>query len=79
MSVTCNNVNIFSKSNIKYLGVTLDQDMAGTSMGTSVVKKVNAKIEFQNRKGAFFGPKERKLLSSALIQSSFNYAYNSWY
>ena len=31
MSLTCNDVNISSKSNIKYLGVTLDQDMAGTS------------------------------------------------
>ena len=53
MSVTCNNVNISSKSNIKYLGVTLDQDMADTSMGTSVVKKINGKIKFLYRKKTF--------------------------
>ena len=50
MSVTCDDVNFSSESNIKYLGVTVDQDMAGTSMGTSVVNTMNAKITFLYRK-----------------------------
>ena len=43
MSATCNDVNIFSKFNIKYIYmyITLNQDMAGTSMGTSVMLRSN--------------------------------------
>jgi len=79
MSVSCNDVDINAKSSVKYLGVTLDQDMSGTTMGTSVIKKVNSKIKFLYRKRVFFGVKERKMLCSALLQSNFDYACNSWY
>ena len=60
MSVFCNNVNISSKSNIKYLGVTLDQYMAGTSMGTSVVKKYMLRSNFYIEKGGVFYFKKRR-------------------
>ena len=79
MSISCNNVNIKAKSSVKYLGLTIDQDMSGTSMSTSVLGKVNAKTKFLYRKGKFFNTKERKMLSSALIQSNFDYACNSWF
>ena len=79
MSISCKGENIKAKSNVKYLGATFDQDMSCSTMGTSVVKKVNAKIKFMYRKASFFGTRERKLLCSAIIQSNFDYACNAWY
>ena len=48
-------------------------------MGNSVIKKVNAKIKFLYRKRLFFGFREKKMLCSSLIQSSFDYACNCWF
>ena len=69
MSVTCNDVNISSESNIKYVGVTLDQDMIGTSMGTFVVQKINGKIKFLYRKNAFYDLKKER----CCVQLYFNH------
>ena len=33
MNVACNNVEIESKSNVKYLGAVIDQDMSGKTVG----------------------------------------------
>ena len=79
MSISCNNVDICSKSQVKYLGITIDHDMSGTTMGTSVIRNINSKIKFLYRKGSYFGFKEKKMLCSAIIQPSFDYACNSWY
>ena len=62
MSISCNGVSISSKDKVKYLGVTIDQDMSGSSMGTSVVKNVNSRIKFLYRKSSFLGPREKKML-----------------
>ena len=40
MKISCNNVEIQAKSSVKYLGVVLDQDMTGKTMGGNVVRKV---------------------------------------
>ena len=37
MKISCNNIEIEAKSSAKYLGVTLDEDMTGKSMGGNVV------------------------------------------
>ncbi len=79
MSISCNGADISAKSQVKYLGVTIDQDMSGTTMGNSVIKKINSKIKFLFRKSVFLGLKEKKMLCSALVQSNFDYACNSWY
>ena len=79
MKIVCNNVDIESKSSVKYLGATLDQDMSGKSMGQSVIKKVNAGLKFLYRKAGFFTRKEKKLSCSSLLQSRFDYGYNVWY
>ena len=79
LSIKCNDVNIESKKSVKYLGMVLDQDMSGSTMGTSVIQKVNSKIKFLYRNKVFFGIKERKMLCSALLQSDFDYACNSWF
>ena len=79
MKITCNNVNLEAKSSVKYLGVTLDQDMTGETMGSSVVKKINSVIKFLYRKSSFLKFRNRKLLCSALLQSRFDYGFNFYY
>ncbi len=79
MDITCNNVKIEAKSSVKYLGVTLDQDISGKTMGDNVVKKINSVLKFLYRKNSYLKYNHRKLLSSALIQSRFDYGYNIYY
>ena len=42
MKIRGNGINIDAKSSIKYLGVVLDQNTRGKSLGCNVVKKVNS-------------------------------------
>ena len=79
LKISCGSVAIESKSKITYLGLTFDNDMSFSSMGNSVIKKINAKLKFLYRKSAFFGTNERKLLCSALVNPHFEYACNAWY
>ena len=79
MSISCNGVDISAKDKVKYLGVTIDQDMSGSSMGNFVVQNVNSKIKFLYRKGSLLGFKKKEMLYSAMIQYSYDYACNSWY
>ena len=73
-------MDIEAKSSVKYLGVTLDQDMTGITMGgSSVVKKINSVIKFLYRKSSFLKFRNRKLLCSALLQSRFDYGFNFYY
>ena len=53
--------------------------MSFSSMGNSVIKKVNDKLKFLYRKSAFFDTNERKLLCSAWVNPHFEYACNAWY
>ena len=50
-----------------------DSDRRG--LGNSVIKKVNAKLQFLNGKSALFGTNERKLLCAALVNPHFEYLY----
>ena len=79
LDITCNGIKVKAKESVKYLGVTLDQSLSGKIMGTSILKKINAKVKFLYRKRIFFGAKEKKMLCSALVQSSFDYACNCWF
>jgi len=49
LNIMCNNKEIESKSSIKYLGVTFDQDFSGLSMASLMLKKINAKFKFLYR------------------------------
>ena len=79
LSITCGGISINSTNSVKYLGVHLDQNMSFSSFGTTVIKKINAKVKFLFRIRSFLATRERKMLCSALIQSNFDYACNSWY
>ena len=64
-------VAIESKSKITYLGLTFDNDMYFSSIGNSVIKKVNAKLKFLYRKSAFFGTNGRKNVVFSIGEPTF--------
>ena len=79
MNIQCKGIDIDSKPCVKYLGVNIDQDMSGTTIGSNYIKKINGKLKFLHRKVSFFRFEDRKMLSSALLQSHFDYACNFWF
>ena len=73
MKITCNGINIKAKSSVKYLGVGVDQNMRGDSMGGNIVKKVNSVQKFLYLKSSYLKFKNRKLSYLSLPQSRFDY------
>ena len=79
IQVKCKDTTIVNKDKIKYLGITLDQDMSGVSQGNSVIQKINGNLKFLYRKCFFLSQREKKMVCSALLQASFDYGCNIWY
>ena len=48
MNIRVNNNDIFAKSDLQYLGTTIDIDLFGLSMCSSVLSKVNFGIILNN-------------------------------
>ena len=46
LNITCNGIDIGSGSEVTYLGVTLDQNLSGSSMITKIISKCNNKKNF---------------------------------
>ena len=57
----------------------LNETMAGETMPTSVINKINKNLEFLYQKNRFLTPTLRRLLCNALIQPHFYYACSAWY
>jgi hypothetical protein len=72
-------ITIESKSNIKYLGSTINQTLSGIENINNIVKTSNGKLKFLYRHKAVLDRKTRKILSTALIQGHIDYAIVSWY
>ena len=66
-------------ANVIYLGVTLDQNLSGSSMITKIVSKCNNKIKFLYRNAKNLDKKNKMLLTSALVQCNFDYGCSMWY
>ena len=66
-------------SDVKYLGLRLEQDLSGTKIWERVLSKVNSGLKFLYRKASFLDLNSRKLLANAILQPYFDYACNSWY
>ena len=79
LEIDCNDIKIEATDQIKYLGLKIDQDMAGISMAQSALGKINSRLKFLYRKRIHLNTKDRKLLCSSLIQSNYDYGCNSWY
>ena len=74
MKISCNNVEIETKSSVKYLGVVLDQDMTRKTNCGNV--RVNSVLKFlYGKKQYSLKFRNRKLLCSALSQSRFDYSF----
>ena len=79
LHITCNGKVISSTSSVKYLGATLDQNLTGISMASSIIKKANARLKFLYRKRAYLTDYTKRLLVLSLIQCHFDYACSFWY
>jgi hypothetical protein len=79
LSIRCGDTDIAAKSEIKYLGLDLDQSLSSESTGNKVVKKVNSRLKFLYRKGNCLDLYTKKLLVSALIQCHYDYGCSVWY
>ena len=59
LHITCNGNDIESGAKVTYLGVTLDQNLSGSSMITKIVSKCNNKIKFLYRNAKNLDKKPR--------------------
>ena len=78
-SVECNGHTIKAQRSVKYLGLTLDDQLTGEAIVNSIVQKVNGRLKFLYRQCNFLEEKLRKSICSALIQCHIDYACSSWY
>ena len=79
LHITCNGNDIESGAKVTYLGVTLDQNLSGSSMITKIVSKCKNKIKFLYRNAKNLDKKTKMLLTSALVQCHFDYGCSMWY
>ena len=77
--VSCDGNIINPTHSVKYLGITLDENLCGDSIAKSVIKKVCSRISFLYRQGHFLNVRTRKTLCTALVQCHFDYCCSSWY
>ena len=79
VTVTCGASTIEAKSNVKYLGVTLDQSLSRENIVNNLLSKCSGKLKFLCRNTRNFDLKTKKQLVLALIQCHFDYPCSSWY
>ena len=78
-NIVCNGHVIKSSSQVKYLGLKLDNCLSGAEIVNSVVSKCNSRLNFLYRYRDVLDERSRKLLAFALIQSNFDYGVSAWY
>ena len=79
LKIQCNNIDVVSKTKVKYLGIELDQKLNGEHTANYVISKVSARIKFLYRKAKYIDCQTLKLLASAIVQCHFDYGCCSWY
>ena len=79
LDITCNGTDIKPSHCVKYLGVTLDQNLSFEAMANSVLKKANARLKYLYRKKEYLTQHTKKLLVMSLIQCHYDYACSIWY
>ena len=77
--VKLENQTIQKQNSVKYLGITLDKDLAGDSIVNNISKKANQRIKFLYRYQDCLSERSRKTLCVSLIQCHIDYACTSWY
>jgi len=64
---------------VKYLGVTLDENLSGNEHGKTVLKKASSRLSFLYRQSGLLDSKSRATLCMALIQPYLDYCCSSWF
>ena len=77
--ISCNGIDIEAKSSVKYLEIMIDQFLSGDLIVSSIIKKVNQRLQFLYRNKNCLSLQSRKTLCSTLIQCHFDYACACWY
>lgn len=67
-----------SKSCIKYSGIDIDHNFLMTEQSTPLLKQVNYRMIFMNRKTNVLSPETKRTLSMTLMQCNFDYSYSYW-
>ena len=78
-SAECNGHTIKAQRSVKYLGLTLDDQLTREAIVNSIVQKVNGRLKFLYRQCNFLEKKIRKSICSPLIQCHIDYACSWWY
>ena len=66
-------------STVKYLGVTLDASLNGSSHVSKMLKTCMGRLAFLYRNSSLLDANSRKTLCSTLIQPYIDYCCSSWY
>ena len=77
--VTCEGSPVKEVTNVKYLGIYLNNSMDGRSHAESLIKKCAGRISFLYRNSHLMEFGTRKILCSALVQPYIDYCSSSWY
>ncbi len=75
----CRDITIKTATEVKYLGVNLDNSRSGEGILDNIVKKCSARIKFLYRQARSFPRSLKKTLCQPLVQSLLDYAISSWY
>ena len=78
-SIECYGQVIKSTSQVKYIGLTLDQYLNGEQMALGIIRNVNSRLKFLFRQAHFLDQNTKKTLSLALVIGLFDYLIASWY
>ena len=70
---------ISSTKTVKYLGVTLDNNLSGERMVSTILTKAVGKLNFLYGYGHMLSVKLRRKLCIALIQCHLDYCCTAWY
>ena len=79
MKIICEDNEVTAKDNVKYLGVSLDQSLAGKYIAESILKKGNSRLKFLWRQAKYLNRNSRKLLATSLFLCHFDYACSAWF
>ena len=77
--VSCDGTAVVRVSTVKYLGVTLDASLNGSTHVSKMLKTCMGRLSFLYRNSSLLDAKSRKTLCSALIQPYIDYCCSSWY